>query len=81
VVSSLTCEGSPLNGSPSKMNSWNNCKGTYTTANGNKYLGERKSGKKMDMESLSMQIALYTSVNGSVTKGTDKAPTLLLMEQ
>jgi hypothetical protein len=37
--------------------------------------------KRMVTEFLSMQIELYTSVNGWVTKGTDKAPTLPLMEQ
>ena len=37
-----TCPGSPQNGG--SIN-WNNCIGTYTWANGDKYLGEYKDNK------------------------------------
>ena len=77
--------GSPLNGSPSKMNSWNNCKGTFTYPNGNKYLREWKGGKKNGhgiliyanrtlyigkwMSDKRHGQGTYTSSNGTVNKG------------
>ena len=85
VSPSSTCDGSPLTGSPSKMSSWNNCKGTFTYSNGNKYLGEWTGGKKNGhgiliyadrtlyigkwMSDKRHGQGTYTTSNGTVNKG------------
>jgi len=40
------CEGSPLVGSQFGIYTWDGCEGTFTFANGDKYVGEFRNGKR-----------------------------------
>ena len=62
------CPGSPTK-SPKVWTSWDNCEGTYTYANGSKYVGEWKDGKKHGQGALT-----YVSGNKYVGEYKDGKP-------
>jgi hypothetical protein len=58
---------------------FHNCFGTWTSEDGDKYVGEIKDGKNTDKAPTHLQVEANTSVNSGMAKGTDKAPSPLLM--